>query len=126
MTSDRRVFKLKTFDRWARRVLSDAELCEAAEEVLAGRFEADLGGGLCKKRIAAAGRGKSGSTRVLIAKQHEAIVFFLVGRQKSDPGTDFSERQVAVAKIIAKGLQAATQAKLAALMVDGTIKEICR
>jgi hypothetical protein len=88
--------------------------------------EADLGGGLCKKRIATAGRGKSGSTRVLIAKQHEGFVFFLVGRQKSDPGSDFSEKQVAVAKVIAKGLQAATQGKLAALMADGTIKEICR
>ena len=125
MTSGGRVFKLKTFHRWAQRILTDAELRQAAEEVLAGRFEADLGGGVCKKRIAAAGRGKSGSTRVLIATQQKGIVFFLAGRQKSDPGKDFSDRQVAVAKIIATGLQVATETQLSHLLVDGTIKEIC-
>ena len=126
MTGGRRVFKLKTFDRWAQRILSDAQLCQAAEEVLAGRFDADLGGGVCKKRIAAAGRGKSGSTRVLIARQHEGSIFFLAGRQNSDPGTDFSDKQVAVAKIIASGVHAARAAKLLAMLEDGTIKEICR
>jgi len=34
-------------------------LCIAVEEMAAGLFEADLGGGLLKKRIAKQGQGKS-------------------------------------------------------------------
>ena len=63
----KRVFKTKTFDRWARKVVSDALLCEAAHQIEQGLFEADLGGGVCKKRVSIPGQGKSGSTRILVA-----------------------------------------------------------
>lgn len=105
-------------------MLSGRQLSAAAEEVLAGLYEADLGGGVCKKRIALQGRGKSGSARVLVAMRCEAAVFFLAGRLKSDPGTDFSDRQVEAAKIIAARLQSVTAAKLDELLVSGWIKEI--
>lgn len=125
MPTSKRVFKIKTFDRWAQGVLTDAELCKAAKEVMAGQFEADLGGGVCKKRIAAAGQGKSGATRTLIAKKHKSAIFFIAGRQKSDPGTDFSDKQEAAAKVVAKGLQAADDQKIDELLADRAIKEIC-
>lgn len=125
MITGARVFKLRTFDRWARGLLADADLCKAAAEVLAGRYEADLGGGLCKKRVAVNGRGKSGSTRTLIAKHRAGAVFFVAGRQKSDPGSDFTDREVSVAKLVAKGLQGASEQQLAALLDAGSIKEIC-
>lgn len=48
----KRVFKLKTFGRWARKLVTDEALCVAAREVEQGIFEADLGGGVCKKRVA--------------------------------------------------------------------------
>ena len=92
---------------------------------MAGRFEADLGGGVCKKRIATVGRGKSGATRTLVAKESELAIFFLVGRQKSDSGADFSDRDVAITKFVAKGLQAANLSKIEELKADGTIEEIC-
>lgn len=76
----RRVFKLKTFSRWAKKLLSEELLCAAAKDIEHGIFEADLGGGVCKKRIARSGRGKSGSTRTLVAKKHERAIFFLLGR----------------------------------------------
>lgn len=119
-----RAFKTKTFDRWAKGVLSDGDLWRAAQEVLTGRFEADLGGGVCKKRVAAAGRGKSGATRVLIAKKSRLGLFFIAGRQKNDPGRDFSDAQVDVVKMVAKGLNAATGTDLDAMLGDGSIKEI--
>jgi hypothetical protein len=53
----KRVFKLKTFARWAKKILSDEQLCAAAQEILNGQYEADLGAGLCKKRIAVTGQG---------------------------------------------------------------------
>jgi hypothetical protein len=72
---NRRFFKLKTFSRWAKKILTDAQLRAAAQEILNGQFEADLGGGVCKKRIAIAGKGKSGSTRTLVAKSSPIGVF---------------------------------------------------
>ena len=48
----KRVFKTKTFDRWARKVVGDVLLCSAAREIEAGLYEAGLGHGSCKKRIA--------------------------------------------------------------------------
>nr|WP_082522181.1 type II toxin-antitoxin system RelE/ParE family toxin [Ramlibacter sp. Leaf400] len=125
MATSKRVFKLKTFSRWAKGVLTDEQLCEAGRDVIAGRYEADLGGGLCKKRIATEGRGKSGATRTLLARKHEDAVFFLAGREKSDPGTDFSDQQVEAVKLIAKGLQKASDGKLTELLAAGTIQEIC-
>ena len=64
----KRVFKTRSFDRWAKKLISDSLLCEVAREIEQGIFEADLGGGLCKKRVALPGQGKSGSTRSLVAK----------------------------------------------------------
>lgn len=121
----KRVFKTKTFHRWAKMVLTDALLCVAAREIEQGVYEADLGQGVCKKRIAIQGRGKSGSTRTLVAKQHAAAIIFLVGREKSDPGPDFPEVVVEAAKAIADGLQRQSIDKLDQLVVDGKLKEIC-
>jgi hypothetical protein len=121
----KRVFKLKTFARWAKKVLPDERLCEAAQEILNGHYEADLGTGLCKKRIAVPGQGKSGATRTLVAKEGAHGIFFIAGRQKSDPGTDFSDANVAQAQIIGEALQKAGPRKLEALIEDGVLKEIC-
>ncbi|MFZ9430406.1 MAG: type II toxin-antitoxin system RelE/ParE family toxin [Burkholderiaceae bacterium] len=92
----KRVFKLKTFARWAKRILSDDQLCTAAREIERGQYEADLGSGLCKKRIAVPGQGKSGATRTLVAKDGVQGIF-IAGRQKSDPGPAFSNANVAQA-----------------------------
>ena len=119
----KRIFKLKTFARWSRKILSDDLLCKAATEILGGHYEADLGGGLCKKRIAVP--GKSGATRTLVAKEGALGIFFIAGRQKSDPGSDFSDANVAQAQIIGEALQKAGAKKLEALLADGVLKEIC-
>lgn len=121
----KRVFKLKTFSRWAKKIVTDEALCAAAREIEAGLFEADLGGGVCKKRIALAGQGKSGSTRTLVAKKHDKAIIFLIGREKSSPGADFSDKVVDAAKLISKGMENATASKIASMLDDGTIEEIC-
>lgn len=56
----RRVFKTRFFTRWMRKTeLSDAALCRAFVEMAQGLIDADLGGGLVKKRVALPGRGKN-------------------------------------------------------------------
>jgi hypothetical protein len=62
-----RVFKNKWFTRWARTEdVPDSTLLRAAAEIVTGQVEADLGGGLFKKRLAREGSGKSGGYRVLV------------------------------------------------------------
>ena len=64
----RRVFKTRHFSRWMRKTeLSDRVLCVAVSEMEKGLIDADLGGSVVKKRIPLPGRGKSGSTRILVA-----------------------------------------------------------
>jgi hypothetical protein len=106
-------------------LLSDAALCEAAREIEKGLFEGDLGGGLCKKRVALPGQGKSGSARTLVAKKHHDALFFLAGREKSDSGADFSDQEVQAVKIIASGLVLATSEKIRELLEAEILKEIC-
>lgn len=125
MMNQKRVFKTKTFARWARKIIPDGLPCQAAREIARGEFEADLGLGVCKKRIALPGQGKSGSTRTLVAKRHNAAIFFLAGREKSDPGTDFSTREMEAAKIVGKRLQGATLEKLDGMKTNGVLVEIC-
>ena len=49
-----------------------------------GLVDADLGGNLFKQRIALPGRGKSGSTRTLLATRFVGTLYFLFGFEKSD------------------------------------------
>jgi hypothetical protein len=56
------IYNTRWFNRWARKQgLSTSSLCSAVREMASGLYEADLGGGLLKKRIARPGQGKSGS-----------------------------------------------------------------
>jgi len=55
-----RLLTNRTFRRWAEKEgLTNLDLCYALAEIEAGLIDADLGGGVIKKRIALAGRGKS-------------------------------------------------------------------
>jgi hypothetical protein len=64
----RRVFKTRHFSRWMRKTeLTDQALGEAVVAMEQGLTDADLGGGVIKKRVLLPGRGKSGSTRTLVA-----------------------------------------------------------
>lgn len=58
--------------------LSDHALCVAVIEMAQGLIDADLGGGVVKKRIGMAGRGKSGGARTLIATNRGNKWFFCI------------------------------------------------
>ncbi len=79
----RRVFKTRPFARWLRKTdLNDAALCQAVLEMERGLIDADLGGGVLKKRVAPSGRGKSGSARTLVATNQGDREFFVFGFEK--------------------------------------------
>lgn len=50
----------------------------------AGLIDADLGGGLIKKRIALPGRGKRGSTRTLLATNQADRWIYVYGFEKNE------------------------------------------
>jgi hypothetical protein len=79
------IYKTRWFDRWARKQgLSESILCKAVEEMTAGLFEADLGSGLLKKRVARPGQGKRGGFRTLIATNKDDRWIFVYGFPKNE------------------------------------------
>jgi hypothetical protein len=80
-----RIFKTKSFSRLAdKEGITDEELIDAAAEVGRGEYEADLGGGVFKKRIVRAGAGKSGGYRVILFFRQDERLFFDYVFSKSD------------------------------------------
>jgi len=79
-----RIFKTRFFERWMQKSgLSDDALLNAVAEMERGLIDADLGGGVFKKRIALPNRGKSGSVRTLIATNKNDRWFFVLGFDKN-------------------------------------------
>lgn len=75
----------KTFARWARRSgLPDSRLVVAVKEMRRGLVDADLGGGLLKKRVARPGAGKRGGYRTLLASNRGDRWVFLFGFGKNE------------------------------------------
>ncbi|MDS1140019.1 type II toxin-antitoxin system RelE/ParE family toxin [Pusillimonas sp. SM2304] len=59
-----RVYKTRYFQRWMRKTeLTNQALRAAVQEMSQGLIDADLGGGVVKKRIGVGGRGKSSGVR---------------------------------------------------------------
>lgn len=80
-----RLFKRKNFARWqAAEQLPDVALCKAAQEMENGLVDADLGGGLFKKRVARTGAGKRGGYRMVLSACIGQRYVFLHGFSKSD------------------------------------------
>src|SRR5260221_5174225 len=95
----KRALKTKSLARWC--TLTDEALRRAAREIERGEYEADLRKGVVKKRVAYPGRGKRGGARLLVAHRMKECIIFLVGRDKNDPGTDFTRAQEDAAKELA-------------------------
>jgi len=76
--------KNKYFYRWAQKQgITDKILFNAIEEFEKGLFEANLGNHLYKKRIALAGKGKSGGARTILFYQLGKKLIFCYGFEKS-------------------------------------------
>lgn len=82
--NQKRIFKTRYFSNWQEKTeLTDALLLNAVEEMERGLIDADLGGGIFKKRVALPNRGKSGSVRTLIATNKNDRWFFMLGFEKN-------------------------------------------
>ena len=80
-----RIYKTRYFDRWTRGTsLSDERLRKVVTEIAGGLIDADLGGGIIKKRAAGGSHGKRGGYRLLIATNKRDRWFFVAGFQKNE------------------------------------------
>ena len=121
----KRVFKTRYFTRWMRKTgLSDDALCAAVAEMAQGLVDADLGGGVFKKRVGIAGRGKRAGARTLVASNRASRWFFVFGFEKNDRA-NISDEELEGLKDLAAQLLARTGKQLDAATNDGTLTEIC-
>lgn len=120
-----RVFKTRYFVRWMRKTeLTDGALCVAVREMVDGLIDADLGGGLVKKRVGLAGRGKRGGARTLLATNKGDRWFFVFGFEKSERANIGAEEKEAL-QSLAQDLLARTDMELDSAVEDGSLQEIC-
>ena len=104
--------------------LTDRSLCLAVTEMIAGLIDADLGGGVVKKRVALPGRGKSGSTRTLVATNKGNRWFFVFGFEKNDRA-NISDKELVALQAIAQDLLRLTPSQLQECVGNWTLQEIC-
>lgn len=121
----KRVFKTRHFSRWMRKTeLTDSALLNAVEEMDKGLIDADLGGGVVKKRIGLAGRGKRGGARTLVATNKGNRWFFVFGFEKNERA-NIADDELEALRDIAEQLLARTGRQLDDAVKAGALQEIC-
>jgi hypothetical protein len=118
------VYVTKEFARFARKVgLADAKLLQAAQDVAAGHYDADLGGGVFKQRVARQGGGKSGGFRTIILFRVASHSFFAHGFAKSDKA-NVSAKELKALKRLADVLLGFSEEQLKAAQTAGELNEV--
>jgi len=121
----KRVFKTRYFVRWMRKTeLTDQALCVAVTEMGNGLIDADLGGGVVKKRVPLPGRGKSGSARTLVATNKSSRWFFVFGFEKNVQA-NVSAKELEALQAVARDLLKLTSTQLDTQVEHEAIQEIC-
>lgn len=119
-----RIFKTRYFQRWMRKTeLTDQALHKAVDEMTHGLIDADLGGGIVKKRVGVAGRGKSGGVRTLLATNRSGRWFFVFGFEKNDR-TNINDQELEALQTLAADLLQRTELQLDAAVSDGSLVEM--
>lgn len=113
------MFKTALFAKSARKGgITDDELCKAVQEVMQGKFSADLGGGVYKKRL-----NKNMHRSIILAKCGKRWVYeYLFAKNERDNIDDDEELGY---KALAKTYAALTTAQLDKMIADKKLLEIC-
>jgi hypothetical protein len=112
------------FDRWAGKAgVTDAALLKAVADIERGLIDADLGSHLLKQRVALPGRGKSGSTRTLLATRFAGTLYFLFGFEKSDRD-NITQRELGIYQGLASNLVALSNDQIQAALKANELIEV--
>ncbi|MDL2209709.1 type II toxin-antitoxin system RelE/ParE family toxin [Desulfovibrio sp. OttesenSCG-928-M14] len=119
-----RIFKNKWFVRFTRKEgIPDRSLYEAVREIETGNFDADLGAGVFKQRIARPGEGQSGGYRVILCFKAGERTFFIYGFAKSDRD-NIAQDETREMKKLAKILFSLTDQQLESMLQNGDFTEL--
>lgn len=89
-----------------------------------GLIDADLGGGLVKKRVARPGRGKSGGARVLLATNKGDRWYFVFGFEKNER-SNIEGDELSALRAISADLLALNDDALRRALAGEILQEIC-
>ena len=118
------IFKTRWFDRWAKKEgLLNTSLCQAVKEMASGLYEADIGGGLLKKRVARQGQGKSGGFRTLVATNKGDRWVFVYGFPKNERSNIDKDEEDALKKYASEVLSY-TQATINKVKAEEKLIEV--
>lgn len=118
-----RIFKTKSFVRYARRRIKDSSLREAIERAERGLVDADLGGGIIKQRVARAGQGRAGRYRLLVAYRSGNRAVFLYGFAKNERDNITDDELETLREIGAAWLDAKVE-RLEHAIKEGILQEV--
>jgi len=118
------VFKTKLFAKWAgKEGLNDQALWDAVQEMEQGLIDAELGGHVCKKRVALGGRGKRGGARTLLAFKQGDKAFFMFGFAKNEKA-NITDDELKALKLLANQYLGYTSAGLKKACAAGELIEV--
>ena len=118
------MLKTRHFHRWAKKAgLSDRALFHAVIEMTNGLIDADLGGGIVKKRVALPGQGKRGSTRTLLATNRNDRWIFVFGFEKNDRA-NVTNKELEALKLLAGDLLSLSMVQIAEAVNSGHLLEV--
>src|SRR5882762_4351188 len=118
------VYKTMEFAKFARKAkLGSDELLEAAQAMASGRWDADLGGGVFKQRIAREGGGKSGGFRTIILFKVGGHSFLVHGFAKNEKA-NFTPKELKALKKLAASFLGLDAEALKKVSAAGEIEEV--
>ncbi|MCF6291151.1 MAG: type II toxin-antitoxin system RelE/ParE family toxin [Desulfobacterales bacterium] len=101
----------KHFSNWAaKQNIPKNELFKALREIQEGKFEANLGGHIYKKRIRFEGKGKSGSGRTIICYKTNDRAIYIHGFAKNEK-SNLSKKELYALKEFSKILLGLSEEK---------------
>lgn len=91
------IYKTATFNKWQKKSsVGDNALLKAIQEIESGLVDANLGGGVFKKRVARQGFGKSGSYRTILASNYNGLWVFIIGFAKNERDNIENQELIAI------------------------------
>jgi hypothetical protein len=103
--------------------LSDKDIVDSVNEMISGLVDADLGGGLYKKRIALPGRGKRAGARTIVASCVNDKWFFIFAFAKNEKD-NITKDEKRTFQVIANSLFALDDKALEKAVSDKKLVEV--
>lgn len=118
------IAKTKYFAKWAKQAgVADEALLQAVAEMGQGLIDADLGGGLVKKRVALRGQGKRSGSRTILATNKRNKWIFIFGFEKNERG-NISAKELEALQSLAKDLLGLNELKFQIYVESGRLIEV--